>query len=96
MGDQHKTERLQLAELHALGSWPVAVAALESVGPEWVLAFRRGVLAEIRQLTFLLEPETYEPALLDRLDRFVKALRHLGHESTLGVPVAVASDPQLP
>lgn len=91
--DRHPTERLQLAEIHGgIGTWPIAVAALDALGPEYLLVFRRGVLAEIRTITMLMEAETYEPALLDRLDRLAKALRHLPSESTLAIPATIAPD----
>lgn len=77
MGDQHKTERIQLTDLHALGSWPVAVQALRAIHECWVLALRRGVLADIRTLTFAMEQEDYDPALNDQLDGCFRALRHL-------------------
>lgn len=91
--DQHPTARIQLAELHGLGTWPVALAALDALGPDWLLIFRRGVLAEIRAVTMMMEPEVYQPELVDRLDRLVRALRHLPHEATLSVPTAAAPAP---
>lgn len=93
MSDQHPTERLQLAELHGLGSWPLAVAALDAIGPQWVARLRRAILAEIRAITFRMEDDVYPPSLHDQLDHCMRALRHLGHEDTLGVPVAVPPAP---
>lgn len=91
--DRHPTERMQLTELHGLGTWPVAVAALDAVGPGWLLIFRRAVLAEIRAITILMESESYEPSLIDRLDHMTHVLRHLGHEPSLAMPSAPAAPP---
>jgi hypothetical protein len=91
--DRHPTERLQLTELHQLGTWPVAMAALDALHPELILLLRRGVLREIRKLTRAMSKPSYQPELVDRLDWLGRALRHLGHAPTWGVPV---TDPEPP
>ena len=73
-----------------LGSWPVAIAALEAIGPEWLLLFKQAVLIRIREITFLMEAPVFNPKLYDELDRAQRVLRHFAHDDTLGVPV----DPQ--
>lgn len=75
--DEHPTEKHSLAELHGLGSWAVAIAALDALGPDWVPLLRQAVFARIRELTFGAENLRTAPHIVDQLDALTRALRHL-------------------
>lgn len=86
-GDQRPTRRLTLAEIHGLGSWPIAIAALDAISPEWIPILRRGILFEIRRCVYAMEADLYPPELVERLERYVQALRQLEHPATLAAPL---------
>lgn len=77
MTDQHPTEKLTMTELHGLGSWELVVAALDAVSDDGVPLLRRGILQEIRSITFQIELVDCAPAQNARLSRLCAVLCYL-------------------
>jgi hypothetical protein len=69
------TDRLKASDVRV--SWPMALAALEQVGPWTVYAFRLGVLELVHECAREMADRDAGPDVVERLRMLTEALAHI-------------------